>query len=135
MAKQNASLAARHPPTADDMARMRTIMAADRTLMAWIRTTLSMISFGFTIYKFLQYLYEAENTKLDLSPRGPRNLGLTLIALGLVALVLACVQYWREVKVLDGDREPVTLPLVVAGFVGLIGTLALMNVLFRIGPF
>ena len=26
-------------------------MAADRTLMAWIRTSLSMLSFGFTIYK------------------------------------------------------------------------------------
>ncbi|HVH26922.1 MAG TPA: DUF202 domain-containing protein [Vicinamibacterales bacterium] len=64
-----------HPPTADDMARMRTIMAADRTLMAWIRTTLSMISFGFTIYKFLQYLYEANEGAPDLNPQGPRNLG------------------------------------------------------------
>ena len=27
--------------------------------MAWIRTSLSMISFGFTIYKFFQYLRES----------------------------------------------------------------------------
>ena len=37
-----------------DLGEIRTIMAADRTLMAWIRTSLSMLSFGFTIYKFLQ---------------------------------------------------------------------------------
>jgi len=32
----------------------RTTMAADRSLMAWIRTALSMISFGFTVYKLPQ---------------------------------------------------------------------------------
>jgi uncharacterized membrane protein YidH (DUF202 family) len=36
------------------LATDRTLMAADRSLMAWIRTALSMISFGFTIYKLLQ---------------------------------------------------------------------------------
>ena len=40
--------------SSDDMARMRTLMAADRTLMAWVRTALSMISFGFTIFKFFR---------------------------------------------------------------------------------
>ena len=37
-----------------DLAAERTMMAADRTLMAWIRTSLSLMSFGFTIYKLLQ---------------------------------------------------------------------------------
>jgi putative membrane protein len=122
-------------PTADDMARMRTIMAADRTLMAWIRTTLSMISFGFTIYKFLQYLYEAGDGTLVVRQQGPRNLGLTLIVLGVGALLIACVQYWNEIKRLDHDRTPFSLTLAVAGFVVLIGTMALMNVVFSIGPF
>jgi len=36
----------------------RTRLAAERTLMAWVRTALSMISFGFTIYKFLQVLQQ-----------------------------------------------------------------------------
>ena len=36
-----------------DLATTRTLMAADRTLMAWIRTALSLLSFGFTIYKLL----------------------------------------------------------------------------------
>jgi putative membrane protein len=39
--------------TSDILALDRTRMAAERTLMAWVRTALSMIGFGFTIYKFL----------------------------------------------------------------------------------
>ena len=33
----------------------RTRLAYERTLMAWIRTAVSMITFGFTIYKFFQF--------------------------------------------------------------------------------
>ena len=42
----------------DRLAIDRTRLAAERSLMAWIRTALSMIAFGFTIYKFLQALHE-----------------------------------------------------------------------------
>ena len=42
------------PKLADALAMERTRMAADRTLMGWIRTALSMIGFGFTIFKFLE---------------------------------------------------------------------------------
>ena len=38
-------------------------MAADRTLMGWLQTALSMISFGFTIYKFLQ-VFQSEGISL-----------------------------------------------------------------------
>ncbi len=41
-----------------NLAVKRTLMGADRTLMAWVRTALSMISFGFTIYKVLQGFQE-----------------------------------------------------------------------------
>jgi len=115
------------------MARERTILAADRTLMAWIRTTLSMISFGFTIYKFLQAMFESG--KSALSPRGPRNFGLALISLGVWALAIACLQYWREMRRFNPGRTPFSLALAVAGFVALFGILALMNMLFHIGPF
>ena len=33
----------------------RTRLAYERTLMAWIRTAVSMITFGFTIYKFFEF--------------------------------------------------------------------------------
>ncbi|HVH26921.1 MAG TPA: hypothetical protein VM818_09185 [Vicinamibacterales bacterium] len=58
-----------------------------------------------------------------------------LIVLGVTALLIACIQYWYEIKELDRGRTPFRLPLAVAGFVGLVGTMALMNVLFSIGPF
>ena len=47
-----------------------------RTLMAWVRTALSMISFGFTIYKFLQVLQE-QSTVPILRPQAPRNWDFT----------------------------------------------------------
>src|SRR5215470_4566645 len=34
----------------------RTFIAAERTLMSWLRTSLAMISFGFTLVKFFEYL-------------------------------------------------------------------------------
>jgi len=49
------------------LATDRTLMAADRSLMAWIRTALSMISFGFTIYKLLQG-FAASGTQLASAP-------------------------------------------------------------------
>ena len=43
-------------PDATKLAVERTRLAYERTLMAWVRTSTSLISFGFTIYKFFQYL-------------------------------------------------------------------------------
>ena len=53
MTKPLERLANRPPRLPGDLGELRTIMAADRTLMAWVRTSLSMLSFGFTIYKVL----------------------------------------------------------------------------------
>jgi putative membrane protein len=47
-------------PDATQLAVERTTLAHERTLMAWVRTSVSLISFGFTIYKFFQYLRESE---------------------------------------------------------------------------
>jgi putative membrane protein len=47
-------------PDATELAVDRTWLAYERTLMAWVRTATSMISFGFSIYKFFQF--EKEET-------------------------------------------------------------------------
>ena len=79
-----------------DMAATRTRMAADRTLMAWVRTSLSLSSFGFTVYKVLQGLAET-GTVL---PHGqtPRNVGLFLTGLGTVAMVMGTLEYGQALR-------------------------------------
>jgi putative membrane protein len=111
-------------------------MAADRTLMAWVRTAISMIGFGFTLYKFLQYAHEQKPGGLP-SLTGPRNLSLAFIALGLLSLVIAVIQDWHYTKRLQNERHrrPFNLSLVVAAIVALIGVLTFMSVLLRMGPF
>lgn len=40
------------------LAHERTILAQERTLMAWVRTSLSLIGFGFTIFKVFRDLHK-----------------------------------------------------------------------------
>lgn len=78
------------------LAIQRTVMAADRTLMAWIRTALSMISFGFTIYKVIEGLQEASGTvnyELD-----GRRAGLLLCGLGLICIVVGMIEYFMVIR-------------------------------------
>jgi putative membrane protein len=119
-----------------DMAVARTVMAADRTLMAWTRTSLAMISFGFTLYKFMQYLREEGKTVLVPSERGAQNFGMAMIIAGILFLLFACVQYAHlNRKMKPGQKWYLSLALVVASFVVALGLLALVNAIFRIGPF
>jgi len=120
-----------------DLALHRTIIAAERTLMAWVRTALSMIGFGFTIYKFFQYLPQEIATGNIRRPQAPRNLGMTLIALGTLALVAAAWQhrlFLNEIGVRQ-KRHIWSISFVVAIFVVLIGVIAFYGVLLRSGPF
>ena len=120
-----------------DLALQRTIIAAERTLMAWIRTTLSMIGFGFTIYKFFQYLPEEIAAGNIQRPQAPRNLGLTLIALGTLALAAAGWQHRNFLHAIGASnrRHLWSLSFVVALAVVLIGLITFYGVLLRHGPF
>src|SRR2546423_2804926 len=83
---------------ADDrtkLAVLRTIVALDRTLMAWVRTATSLISFGFTIYKFFQALRETQPAS-ERHLMTPRGVGLVMIALGVAG----------PPQGLGGNREP-----------------------------
>ncbi len=90
----------------------RTLMAADRSLMAWVRTALSMISFGFTIYKLLEgFEQSGEHFRRATTPR---DIGLFLTGLGTVAMVMGTIEYWYRLKAL---RESRALRLVQPSFV------------------
>lgn len=86
-----------------DMAATRTLMAADRTLMAWVRTSLSMLSFGFTIYKILQ-AYQETGAALP-QENTPRNIGLFLTGFGTLAMVMGTIEYWHTLKELRQLQE------------------------------
>lgn len=120
-----------------DLALRRTIIASERTLMAWIRTALSMIGFGFSIYKFFQYLPEEIATGNIRRPQAPRNLGLSLIALGTLALTAAAWQHRNLLKEIGASprRHGWSISFVVAICVILIGVIAFYGVLLRKGPF
>ena len=121
--------------TGDILALDRTRLAAERTLMAWVRTALSMISFGFTIYKFLQVLQE-QSTVPVLRPQSPRDVGLTLIGIGTFSVIIACVQHWKYINKLRPDQpyNPWDLTFIVACLIGFLGLLMIVSIILRAGP-
>jgi putative membrane protein len=86
-----------------DMAVSRTLMAADRTLMAWIRTSLSMNSFGFTIYKVLQGL--AQTGAVLPHSETPRIVGLFMTGMGTFAMVMGTIEYAQTLRDLRAFKD------------------------------
>lgn len=119
-----------------DLAMERTVIAEERTLMAWIRTSVSLIGFGFSLYKFFQYLQGTEKHVVGRAYTA-RNLGLTLIALGTLALVGAAIQHRSVLNRLgvDGGKRIWSMAFVVSILVVLIGILAFIGVLANTGPY
>jgi len=120
-----------------DLAVERSVMAAERTLMAWIRTALSMIGFGFTIYKFFQYKAEDLAAGIVRRPNAPRNLGLSLITVGTLGLMAAAWQHRAFLKQIGASqkRHTVSVSFVVAIAIILIGIVTFYGVLLHEGPF
>ena len=85
-------------PLSNRLALERTRLAYERTLMAWVRTSTSLISLGFTIYKFFQYVRENQPPRDTLL--GPRGVGLVMIGLGVGALILATIEHRYQTRVL-----------------------------------
>ena len=115
-----------------DLSALRTVMAADRSLMAWLRTGLSLIGFGFTIYKFLEYVAE-QGTRITFRENGPRDIGLFLIGLGTLSLIFAVVDYWKSLKRLskEFDCSPWRTPLFAASCVALLGLFLILLIVLR----
>ena len=114
------------------LAASRTRMAADRSLMAWIRTALSMISFGFTIYKLLEGFQESGQLLPDSNT--PRTVGLFLTGLGTASMLMGTIEYWQRLTQLrkHGDFRRWTPPLVIAVIMSLTGALLFVSILRRI---
>src|SRR5262245_43847474 len=117
-------------PASTRLALDRTRLAYERTLMAWVRTATSLISFGFTIFKFFQFLREDRPEK-PTSILGPGGFAVLMIAIGLTALLLATIEHRRHMNTLRTSYGPMPLSLaaVVAALIGVLGVLGLISVL------
>jgi putative membrane protein len=114
------------PPAANAtrLALDRTVMASERTLMAWVRTSISLMGFGFTIYKFL----EGFSAQRGGAPgREPRTVGLILIGMGLIAMLFAILQHGRFMHQIGERLRP--FPLLFTTLLWLLGAAAFVNVL------
>ena len=111
-----------------ELAVYRTALAASRSLMAWVRTGLSMIGFGFTIYKFVQSL------GTQVRPNAARDLGLFLIAWGTMSVVFGCLEYWQTAREIREAYQVAMrkFPLVMAAVIGSLGVLLFLSVILRI---
>src|SRR5499425_26408 len=124
----------------------RTRMSADRTLMSVIRTSLALIGFGFTIYQIFQKAHDAQILR---SSTAPRNFGEALVILGIGMLgfgigyhVAFMIGLRRERQQLRADglvhaesQFPVSLTLIVAVILLIIGLLAIASMVYGVGPF
>jgi putative membrane protein len=111
----------------------RTRLAYDRTLMAWTRTAMSLITFGFSIYKFFQMeLDRGVSSRGGLI--GPREFALLMIIIGLVSLCLATLEHRRDLRALNAEYPggvPRPLARVLAALISILGLVALIAVIFR----
>ena len=117
--------------TATRLAFDRTRAAYERTMMSWTRTATSLITFGFSIYKFFQL--ELPDQRQHSRFIGPRGFSFILVSIGLGSLVLATLEYRQNIQALrmeyTGRRR--SLAVIVAAMISLLGILALVSMIFR----
>jgi|SRR5262249_37630054 len=109
----------------------RTRVAYDRTMMAWVRTATSLITFGFTVYKFFQLQRYG-----DFAPRhriGPREFGLSLVSIGLVSLILAAWDNRQNMESLRSQypNVPYSKATMLGALIFLLGMTGLILMILR----
>jgi len=120
-------------PNTSDMALERTRLAYERTLLAWVRTAVALISFGFTIYKFFQFLHQNDLEQQHRHLLGPRVFAMTMIGIGLFALLLATLEHRRNIRIMRAQfgKAPYSLAGLFAGLIACLGILGFVAVIFR----
>ena len=111
----------------------RTLLSHERTQMAWVRTATSLITFGFTIYKFFQFEVGASVQPRTHQVIGPREYAMFMIAIGLVALLIATIQNYQYRQNLRKQhfKIPISLSSVVGALITILGLLSMLAAIFR----
>src|ERR1700730_686116 len=113
------------------LAYARTRAAYERTMMSWIRTATSLITFGFSVYKFFQFEKPTNGSENRLV--GAREFALTLVSIGLFSLVLATLEHRQNIQTL-GEQSAGrvrSLAIVMAALISGLGLVALVVMIFR----
>ncbi len=111
----------------------RTRLSYERTLMSWIRTATSLITFGFTIYKFFQIELAIAGSRTNLQI-GTTAFALLMIVMGLVSLLMATLEHRRALNALNAEYSggrPRSQARVLAALISILGLVAFAMVLFR----
>ena len=117
--------------TSTKLAYDRTRLAYENTMMGWVRTGTSLITFGFSVYKFFQFEVEAtEEAGLLITPR---LFGMIMIIFGMLSLLAGTVQHVMSVRQLRAQYPaiPRSLAAMLAGLISILGLLALTAAIFQ----
>jgi len=127
------SAAPKDLPEATTLAIERTRLAAERTMMAWTRTAMSLITFGFSVYKFFDIQRESSGT--EHKAIGSREFALFLIVAGLLSLLFATIQQWQSMRLMRARypsvHTPRSLAAILAMLVSGLGFIAFWVVISR----
>lgn len=117
--------------TSTRLAYDRTRLAFENTMMAWVRTATSLITFGFSVYKFFQF--DIKRGQEFSGSVGPREFGLMMITFGLVSLLAGTLQHVMSLRQLRAEypATPRSMAALLAGLVSILGLVALIAVIFR----
>ncbi len=105
----------------------RTWLAYERTMQAWIRTAISLITFGFSVYKLVDIVDRDPAKARYLA--GPHVFGFILVAIGVVALGTATVEYRQSIGFLRAEygKSPRSTSVFFAALIAALGLFALVS--------
>jgi putative membrane protein len=123
--------------TSSKLALDRTRLAYERTMLSWVRTAIALITFGFSIHQFFPIARTGAAESKSLI--GPHEFGLTMIIVGLLALLLSALEHRSAVAMLKAQYPvaegyldiPHSRAAILAALIGLLGLLALFSMVFH----
>lgn len=122
-------------PSTSWMALENMRLGYERLLIVWVQTAMSLISFGFTIYKFFQYLHDAEGERVE-RLLAPRAFGVFMIGTGLFLLLAATFQHRLCINKLRVQHPEMPVSLfslahILAASIATFGIIALIAAIIR----